>query len=653
MTTDWPAWARLLENKPLGTRYRLHRLLGVGGMGAVYEAVQLSLDRRVAIKVLAPRSGTNADGAARFQREARLASSVAGRHVLDIVDFDVDPQMGPFIVMEYLYGESLHDMIGRVGRVAIDEACDLMTTLLDTLGAIHAQGIVHRDLKPSNLFLAVTSERERVLKVLDFGLSRLVDSVDPTRLTAAGRGVGTPWYAAPEQIGGQGDHRVDVYAAGVVLYECLAGSVPYVDDGYFVPGVTPPAPLDSRRPDLLPELVAIVHRAMERDPDRRFPDASSMAQAIRAVRAALPRTMERTTGPSATATASDLPAVSALGIAPVDNLRSGETLDVVSTPGAGDMARSDHAMAPSAARTATAQSPAVIAVPIAQPGRRRIAGVVAPDRARAVSSAPAPAPAPGIGSPPGPAQPWSAPPAPTISPPAARARSATTPWVVALAAVAILACVASTGVVVVLRLRSERVAMTTPPSVTSLATPPASSQVAVPGLPPLVFSRPSKVPTFPSSAPPPPTPTPADGPNTRLDHPDLFRRAMGGIGCTRGLHVLTNVTVESTYDSALTIYSRCRLTCIECRLSSQVQTVVITGSGVLRFERSTISSVADAAIRAEGSATLSLVGGTVTGLPAVQMGGNANFSSQGVRYVGRVRRDSTVPMVDLGGNTGL
>ncbi len=256
-------------------RFRVVRLLGRGGMGEVYEAVQLDLDRPVAIKVLP--AGTGDLGA--IEREARAAARLAHPHIVQVTDL-VQPDDGPpFLVMELLEGESLAERIVREKRVDASRAALIAVQVLSALAAAHAAGIVHRDVKPANVFLARTAATHDFVKLLDFGVARVTHG-SPGSVTSA-RLVGTPAYMAPEQIRGDtADARTDVYAVGVCLYEMLSGASPFTATN--VPSLlvkiceAEPNPLA----DVDAGLAAIVARAMSKEPAARFASADAMRIAL-------------------------------------------------------------------------------------------------------------------------------------------------------------------------------------------------------------------------------------------------------------------------------------------------------------------------------------------------------------------------------------
>jgi eukaryotic-like serine/threonine-protein kinase len=305
-------WARLLEGHVLAGRYAIERLVGEGGMGAVFSATQLAVQRRVAIKVMLPGVAGDASAVERFHREATLVARVARRGVPQIIDFDRDPLAGPFVVMELLVGESLSDRLKRSERLHPRDAGSIAASMLETLEVVHKQGIVHRDLKPANVFLAREGPAERSVKILDFGVARV--RAPHGDMTGQGAVLGTPRYMAPEQAAGDRnvDERADLYAVGAVLYVCLGGKPPYAgvtgEDVLAAVVAGPPASLLEAAGDLPPALVAVVDRAMKRSPDARFQTAAEMHAALMASMTELPAAPPASTGPDSRTVSSSRPA---------------------------------------------------------------------------------------------------------------------------------------------------------------------------------------------------------------------------------------------------------------------------------------------------------------------------------------------------------
>ncbi len=276
----------------LGDRYRLLRKVGEGAMGEVFEAEHVLLNRKVAVKLLQRRIAADPEASARLQREARSTTGLGHPNVVDTIDFGfADGQA--FLVMEWLDGENLDARMTH-GPLDIATALDIASQTCAGVAAAHDRGVIHRDLKPANLFLTRDHRGELLIKVLDFGIAKL--ALHETKLTATGVLIGTPNYMAPEQAEGEPiDARTDIYALGVILYEMLTGTVPFL-------GETPLAVLHqhtSRMP-ILPSARApgrgisdaldmIVMRCLAKVPDERFTTMHEVATAIAEVRgSALP-----------------------------------------------------------------------------------------------------------------------------------------------------------------------------------------------------------------------------------------------------------------------------------------------------------------------------------------------------------------------------
>lgn len=268
----------------LGGRYRLLHVLGEGGMGTVWAAEHQLLKKTVAVKLLLPQQ---LHGAARkrFEREARMAGSIGHPSIVKVFDLGHREDGAPYLVMEYLKGESLADRVENYGALEVGECVTIMTQVLGGLAAAHDKGIVHRDLKPDNIFLAKQDDGSTRAKLLDFGVSKSLDE-NTLALTRTGAVIGTPYYLSPEQARGDQaiDHRVDIWAAGVVLYEMLTGTLPFTADNYnalLVKVLTnTPAPPARLRPSLPLEMEAVVLRALERDREQRFGSAQAMLDAL-------------------------------------------------------------------------------------------------------------------------------------------------------------------------------------------------------------------------------------------------------------------------------------------------------------------------------------------------------------------------------------
>jgi serine/threonine-protein kinase len=267
------------------SRFEILEEIGVGGMGSVYRAVQRSVGRFVAVKMLLPEHASNASGLARFVREANVIARLTHPNIVQLIDFGRDTQGNLLLVMELLEGEPLRTLLRREGRLAPDRAVVIAAQCLQALRTAHAAGVIHRDLKPENIFVHRTDDGDHV-KVLDFGVAKLTEAEagDPNH-TAQGSMVGTLRYMAPEQVAGDApDQRIDVYAMGVTLYEMLSGALPYDGRDRFVLLrqiiAEPPTPLLVRAPDVPAALADVVMRAIAKLPSERFANVEEFRRAL-------------------------------------------------------------------------------------------------------------------------------------------------------------------------------------------------------------------------------------------------------------------------------------------------------------------------------------------------------------------------------------
>ncbi len=270
-------------------KYRIKRLLGHGGMGAVYKAENTAIGRTVAIKVLHPHLADDGTVLARFQREARAAASVGHRHVVEVLDLGVEQSGAPFLVMEYVRGKSLAKVLRTEGPMEPRRAAAIAGQILDGLAAVHDAGIIHRDLKPENVFLTVAYGRSDFVKLFDFGVATFLESASESGqrdLTPTGRAMGTPYYASPEQLRGEPgrDQRVDLYSVGVMLYELVCGQRPYQADGFvnLCQAILYQAlpPMSVFRKGVPASFEAVVRKALEKKPDDRYRSAAEMIEAL-------------------------------------------------------------------------------------------------------------------------------------------------------------------------------------------------------------------------------------------------------------------------------------------------------------------------------------------------------------------------------------
>src|SRR3954451_7396094 len=262
-----------LVGTELDGRYRLQALIGAGGMSTVYRAVDRTLEREVAIKLMHREIATDSDQLERFRREARAVAQLSHPHIVGVIDAGEDAGR-PYIVFEYVHGETLKDRIRRCGRLPIDESLAYAIEISRALGAAHAALIVHRDVKPQNVLI----DPEGSAKVTDFGIAR---SLEEDGLTADGRVLGTTDYVSPEQaLGHAVTGQSDLYSLGIVLYEMLTGEVPFKGENQVAVAmkhVREDLPdLQSRRPEISSATAAVVDRATAKDLSKRYTDDAEL-----------------------------------------------------------------------------------------------------------------------------------------------------------------------------------------------------------------------------------------------------------------------------------------------------------------------------------------------------------------------------------------
>ncbi|MCU0693488.1 MAG: serine/threonine protein kinase [Polyangiaceae bacterium] len=268
----------------LSERYRVSRLLGEGGIALVYVAYDMVLQRTVAVKTLRPNVALSRRAQLRLEREARAAVHLQGRHVARIYDVRRLRNGSPYMVMEYLEGHDLRVELRRRSVLPAHEAVDYVLQSCAAMGEAHAAGIVHRDLKPANLLLC-DARGERIVKVLDFGIAKDLGPVDSV-LTRTGHRLGTPRYMAPEQVlaARNVDGRVDIWALGVILYECLTGEYAFHVAGFAdsVQAIVraEPRSIHSWGVAVSEGLAAVVHRALGKAPGDRYPSIEAFATAL-------------------------------------------------------------------------------------------------------------------------------------------------------------------------------------------------------------------------------------------------------------------------------------------------------------------------------------------------------------------------------------
>ncbi len=273
----------------LQDRYRIVRLLGEGGMGAVYEGEHLLIKKRVAIKCLHAQYAQNPEVVARFHREALAATSIGHENIIEVTDLGRFPDGAVFMVLEFLQGRDFANLIEDEGPQPLNRVVHIMMQICDALTAAHDKEIVHRDLKPENVFLIRRGDDRDFVKLLDFGISKMKSASDSpnSSMTRTGMALGTPYYMAPEQAQGRKDvdHRADIYALGVILFRALTGQHPFDHDSYPMLVLKictePPPPLRRYRPDLPPEIEQLAAKMLAKTPDERFPNCAAVKAALR------------------------------------------------------------------------------------------------------------------------------------------------------------------------------------------------------------------------------------------------------------------------------------------------------------------------------------------------------------------------------------
>jgi len=340
--------AGLLSGDLIAGKYRLERELGRGGMGTVWSALHVTLNQRVAIKLIASDQSRSADARHRFSVEAKAAARLRSRHVVQVYDDGETPDGTPYIVMEYLEGETLEERLERQKEMGLPEAVRITSHVCRALARAHAQGIVHRDLKSGNIFLTRTEDDEVgwVAKVLDFGVAKLLTEVSGPSATKTGTIVGTPLFMSPEQIRGasQVDHRADLYSLGMVFYNMVTGSHAFDGPSYsdvLVAICTETLPdIRVAAPWLPAALGTWFDKACAREREQRFQSADEMVEALQeaagpASRMSRPSSPEEIGGPSGTL----------LGHVPPHAASTVMALDVPQVPPASSVARAaklDH-----------------------------------------------------------------------------------------------------------------------------------------------------------------------------------------------------------------------------------------------------------------------------------------------------------------------
>lgn len=275
---------RTLAGKVVAEKYRVIRHLGQGGMCDVFEAENIVLKRRVALKVVKPKAGKEV--AVRLEREAQLVAAANHPNICDVYDAGRMADGTPFLVLEFLMGQTLAERLKQSGPLPLSTAYDLFTQILSGLHAAHGASIIHRDLKPQNVFLAERVGCPPVAKVMDFGLAKDLSGARGKTITAHGHTVGTKSYMAPEQLRGERlDIRADIFAVGITLFEVLTMRHPFGGESAAEVHANilraAPLKLADVRPDLPPAIAQVIGQALSKARDDRFATALAMQTALR------------------------------------------------------------------------------------------------------------------------------------------------------------------------------------------------------------------------------------------------------------------------------------------------------------------------------------------------------------------------------------
>ena len=273
------------EGEVLAEKYRVDKVIGMGGMGVVVAATHVDLDQKVALKFLLPHAAASPSHVERFLREGKAAVRLRSEHVARVLDVGRMQDGVPYIVMEYLEGRDLSGTVKERGALPVEEAVGYVLQASDAVAEAHAAKIVHRDLKPDNLFVTARNDGNPLVKVLDFGISKTLDTTAAS-LTQTDSMVGSPAYMSPEQMRSSKnvDERSDIWSLGVILFELLTGRLPYIAESlpalaFKLAEEAPPSPRQFR-PDIPEGLEKVVMKCLERDRDKRLPDIGQLALAL-------------------------------------------------------------------------------------------------------------------------------------------------------------------------------------------------------------------------------------------------------------------------------------------------------------------------------------------------------------------------------------
>jgi serine/threonine protein kinase len=267
-------------------KFRLDEVVGSGGMGVVFKAWHLELEEHVALKFLLPSRAADRELRQRFALEAKAAAKLRGEHVVRVHDVGTLHGDVPYIVMEYLEGRTVGAMLRERGPLPVELACELTIQACEALAEAHARGIVHRDVKPENLVVTLGHDETPLLRMVDFGISKVALALDPGRTNPGGTVLGTPYYMSPEQLDGvvDVDGRTDIWSLGAVLFEMLAGRKPFSGQSFAALAseilTQPPRQLRKLRFDAPEELEAVVSRCLAKRPGDRFATVAELAAAL-------------------------------------------------------------------------------------------------------------------------------------------------------------------------------------------------------------------------------------------------------------------------------------------------------------------------------------------------------------------------------------
>ena len=274
-----------LIGKVLGGTYKVVRLLGVGGMGSVYEAENVRIGKRFAVKVLSSLASANKEVVRRFRREAQIATDLGHPHIVEVIDFNETPEGMSYMVMEFLDGEDLDSLLCREKSLSLQQAIAIVHQVCSALQAAHGRHIIHRDLKPANVFLCKRGTRTDYVKVVDFGISKIIGAT--SLLTQEDSLLGTPSYMAPEQVQGQISRIgpwTDIFAIGNILYQMLYGRPAFVGGSLMEIAYqsinNDPPPLQNVCDDLPEGFIAVVEKAMAKEPKQRFSSMKGLSEKL-------------------------------------------------------------------------------------------------------------------------------------------------------------------------------------------------------------------------------------------------------------------------------------------------------------------------------------------------------------------------------------